>query len=137
MLASCHLKYSSSIFIASIGVFSFQSFGNILHFCICLMYPREGRKSGEFWNGKFLRDVKTQLSAFSILHPNATYDDVVDAFGLPEEVVEEFLNSQDSSQLHNKVLIHGYIRLIFYGILIALALFVIGTYIFFFFTLLL
>ena len=84
-----------------------------------------------FWNGKFLRDVKTQLRDFSILHPNATYDDVVDAFGLPEEVVEEYLNSQDSSQLHNKVLIHGYIRLIFYGILIALALFVIGTYIFF------
>ena len=46
--------------------------------------------------------------------------------------IEEYLNSQDSSQLHNKVLIHGYIRLIFYGILIALALFVIGTYIFFF-----
>lgn len=45
--------------------------------------------------------------------------------------IEEYLNSQDSSQLHNKVLIHGYIRLIFYGILIALALFVIGTYIFF------
>ena len=85
-----------------------------------------------FWNGKFLKDVKTQLSAFSILHPNATYNDVVNAFGQPEEVVEEYLNSQDSSQLHNKVLIHGYIRLIFYGILIALALFVIGTYIFFF-----
>ena len=85
-----------------------------------------------FWNGKFLRDVKTQLRDFSILHPNATYDDVVYAFGLPEEFVVEYLNSQDSSQLHNKVLIHGYIRLIFYGILIALALFVIGTYIFFF-----
>ena len=25
--------------------------------------------------------------------------------------IEEYLNSQDSSQLHNKVLIHGYIRL--------------------------
>ena len=85
-----------------------------------------------FWNGKFLKDVKTQLSAFSILHPNATYDDVVDAFGLPEEVVEEFLNSQDSSQLHNKVLVHRYIRLTFYGILIALALFIIGTYALFF-----
>ena len=46
--------------------------------------------------------------------------------------IEEYLNSQDSSQLHNKVLIHGYIRLIFYGILITLALFVAGTYIFFF-----
>ena len=39
-----------------------------------------------FWNGKFLRDVKTQLSAFSILHPNATYDDVVDSFGLQRQM---------------------------------------------------
>ena len=85
-----------------------------------------------FWNGKFLRDVKTQLRDFSILHPNATYDDVVDAFGLPEEVVEEYLNSQDSSQLHNKVLVHRYIRMAFYDILITLALFVAGAYIFFF-----
>ena len=85
-----------------------------------------------FWNGKFLKDVKTQLSAFSILHPNATYDDVVNAFGQPEEVVEEYLNSQDSSQLHNKVLVHRYIRLTFYSILIALALFIIGTYALFF-----
>ena len=46
--------------------------------------------------------------------------------------IEEYLNSRDSSQLYNKVLIHGYLRLAFYGILIALALFVIGTYIFFF-----
>ena len=85
-----------------------------------------------FWNGKFLRDVKTQLRDFSILHPNATYDDVVYAFGLPEEVVEEYLNSQDSSQLHNKVLVHRYIRMAFYGILIILALFIVGTYVLFF-----
>lgn len=85
-----------------------------------------------FWNGKFLRDVKTQLRNFSILHPNATYDDVVYAFGLPEEVVEEYLNSQDSSQLHNKVLVHRYIRMAFYGILIILALFIVGTYVLFF-----
>ena len=85
-----------------------------------------------FWNGKFLKDVKTQLSAFSILHPNATYNDVVNAFGQPEEVVEEYLNSQDSSQLHNKVLVHRYIRMAFYGILIILALFIVGTYVLFF-----
>lgn len=85
-----------------------------------------------FCNGKFLRDVKTQLRDFSILHPNATYDDVVYAFGLPEEVVEEYLNSQDSSQLHNKVLVHRYIRMAFYGILIILALFIVGTYVLFF-----
>lgn len=85
-----------------------------------------------FWDGKFLKDVKAQLTVFSVSHPNATYDDVINTFGLPEEVVEEFLNSQDSDKLHNKVLVHRYIRITFYCILAALLLFVAGTYIFFF-----
>ena len=58
-----------------------------------------------FSEGKFLKDMKIQLRDYALLHPNATYTDVLDTFGLPEEIVAEFLREQNSAELHNIVLL--------------------------------
>ena len=85
-----------------------------------------------FTEGKFLKDVKIQLRDFGTIHPNATYDDVIDAFGPPEQIVAEFLNNQNSAQLHSQVLLYRNRKTILHGILVTLAIMVLGTYILFF-----
>ncbi len=85
-----------------------------------------------FSEGKFLKDMKIQLRDYALLHPNATYTDVLDTFGLPEEIVAEFLREQNSAELHNIVLLQRQKRIIFHSILIALALIVLGCFVLFF-----
>ena len=85
-----------------------------------------------FTEGKFLKDVKLQLRDFGVLHPNATYVEVIDAFGPPEQIVAEFLNNQNPAQLHSQVLLYRHRKTILHGILVTLALMVLGSYIFFF-----
>ena len=77
-------------------------------------------------------DMKIQLRDYALLHPNATYTDVLDTFGLPEEIVAEFLREQNSAELHNIVLLQRQKRIIFHSILIALALIVLGCFVLFF-----
>ncbi|MEF2879379.1 MAG: DUF6120 family protein [Blautia sp.] len=85
-----------------------------------------------FSEGKFLKDMKIQLRDYSLLYPNATYDDVINCFGLPEEIVAEFLKEQSSAELHTLILLHRQRRIIFHSILIALAFIVLGSFILFF-----
>lgn len=48
-----------------------------------------------FKDGRFLRDIRLELSDFAREHPNMTYEELVDSFGRPEDIVRDYLADQD------------------------------------------
>lgn len=48
-----------------------------------------------FKDGKFLRDIRLELSDFAREHPNMTYEELVNTFGRPEDIVRDYLADQN------------------------------------------
>ena len=65
-----------------------------------------------FKEAKFLLDVKKQLVEFSILHPDCTYDDVIEFFGRPEDILVDYISSLGCTNLYQKIRKRNTIRLI-------------------------
>ncbi len=63
-----------------------------------------------FAEGKFLRDIKMQLRDYSIENPNAEYEDVVKFFGNPEDVYENYLDTQENRKINSKIKIEIYLK---------------------------
>lgn len=69
--------------------------GTIKYFSILkAIFPRIN-----FQEGRFLKDFRTQLEEYSMLHPGCTYDDIVNKFGTPEDVLSDYLCDQNSDYI--------------------------------------
>lgn len=52
--------------------------------------------------GRFLKEFKTSLIEFTLVHPQCTYDTLIEEFGTPQDILHEYLDMHDASTLtHN------------------------------------
>ena len=42
--------------------------------------------------GRFLKEFKTSLIEFTLVHPQCTYDTLIEEFGTPQDILHEYLN---------------------------------------------
>lgn len=49
--------------------------------------------------GRFLRDVRVELMEYCKRHPDITYEKIGEEFGYPEDVLKEYIASQDGDYL--------------------------------------
>lgn len=64
----------------------------------CLLFYQELRKcfpSIGFEEGRFLRDIKLQLRDFSLINPNCSYEDIVEAFDSPQSLYHTYIESKE------------------------------------------
>ncbi|HJD38208.1 MAG TPA: hypothetical protein IAA00_15005 [Candidatus Blautia ornithocaccae] len=73
-----------------------------------------------FKEGKFLRELRFNLRDYSFSHPNSTYEDIVDFFGSPEEIMINYVESEGIDKIEKRFTIRKYIRLLTYGVFIFL-----------------
>lgn len=73
-----------------------------------------------FKERKFLRELRFNLHDFSISHPNSTYEDIVYCFGLPEEIMINYVESEGIEIIEKRFTKRKYIRLLVYGIFVFL-----------------
>lgn len=51
-----------------------------------------------FYEGKFLKEFKMSLIEYSIEHPHCTFNDLIEEFGTPQEILLEYMNAQDYTE---------------------------------------
>lgn len=49
--------------------------------------------------GRFLRDMRVELMEYCKRHPDVTYEEINEEFGYPEDVLKEYIASQDGNYL--------------------------------------
>lgn len=49
--------------------------------------------------GRFLRDLRIELMEFCKRHPDVTYEEINEEFGYPEDVLKEYIASQNGDYL--------------------------------------
>lgn len=49
--------------------------------------------------GRFLRDIRIELIEFCKRHPDTTYEEISEEFGYPEDVLKEYIATQDGDYL--------------------------------------
>lgn len=74
-------------------------------------------------DGKFLRDLKTQIQNYSITHPNCTYEELENMFGKAEDVIFDYIESIGSSTVHRLVRKNAFKKKIFISFIIFIILF--------------
>lgn len=79
------------------------------------LFPRINYKEG-----RFLRDFKKSLSEYGMSHPNCSYEDLVENFGTPQDVVAEYLTMQDSDYILKCIQKKNYMKHIIVLIVITL-----------------
>ena len=47
-----------------------------------------------FYEGKFLKEFKMSLIEYSIEHPHCTFNDLIEEFGTPQEILLEYMNAR-------------------------------------------
>lgn len=52
------------------------------------LFPNVGTKEG-----RFLKELKAHLQDFSLVHPNVTYEEIVNFFGTPEEIMKNYIET--------------------------------------------
>ena len=52
-----------------------------------------------YTDGKYLRDFRLHLMEYAIVHPDCTYDELVEEFGTPKEIFCEYVGAQDPDYL--------------------------------------
>ena len=57
---------------------------------------------------------------YSFSHPNSTYEDIVDFFGSPEEIMINYVESEGIDKIEKRFTKRKYIRLLTYGVFIFL-----------------
>lgn len=76
----------------------------------------------DFYEAKFLKDFKNSLIEFSNEHPNSTFDDLIIEFGTPQEVLLEYMDTQDYLLTSKKIKNRSYKN--FFVICIMIILFI-------------
>lgn len=46
----------------------------------------------DYKEGRFLRDLRKQIEEYAMQHPNATYKEIEEAFGTPEDIIYDFFS---------------------------------------------
>lgn len=57
----------------------------------------------DFKEGRFLRDLKKQIEEYAIRFPTATYEDVEEAFGSPEDIIYDFFSLTGTPKIARSV----------------------------------
>lgn len=57
----------------------------------------------DIYEVKFLKDFKNSLIEFVNEYPNSTFDDLIIEFGTPQEVLLEYMDTQDYLQTSKKI----------------------------------
>ncbi|SRR5699024_1054605 len=60
-----------------------------------ILFPNIGIKEG-----RFLKDIKLQLRDYSLLHINATYQDIIENFGRPEDIYAIYIESEGIDNIY-------------------------------------
>ena len=60
-----------------------------------ILFPNIGIKEG-----RFLKDIKLQLRDYSLLHINATYQDIIENFGRPEDIFAIYIESEGIDNIY-------------------------------------
>lgn len=69
---------------------------------ICEKYLKEISKRQEVKGKKgkkFIKDLSNDIEEYLLENPQATYNEVVENFGTPQKIIDEFLLNQDSEDL--------------------------------------
>lgn len=60
---------------------------------------------------KFIKNLSNDVEEYLIENPQATYNEVVENFGTPKKIVDEFLLNQDSEDLLKNIKKKKYIKI--------------------------
>ena len=92
-----------------------------------LLYYKQVRSlfpSIGFKEGKFLRELKYHLRDFCLSYPNSTYEDIVEFFGAPEEIIKGYVETEGIQTITKRATIRKYIHICVYIIIAVLFFFV-------------
>ena len=70
--------------------------------------------------GRFLKEFKTSLIEFTLVHPQCTYDTLEEEFGSPQDILHEYLDMHDSNKISQDIKRMHLRKIIFRCILIAI-----------------
>ena len=97
---------------------------------LCRRYCRKVRQwlpGTEKLNNKIIQEIRQSVLSFLSGAPGATYADVVARFGTPQEIATAYIDEMDTALLLKEIRIkRKIVRIIFFTVLIALALFAIS-----------
>lgn len=62
--------------------------------------------------GRFLKEFKTSLIEFTLVHPQCTYDTLIEEFGTPQDILHEYLDMHDANKLTHAIKKHNYKKLV-------------------------
>lgn len=57
----------------------------------------------DFKEGRFLRDLRKQVEEYAIKFPTATYEDIEEAFGSPEDIIYDFFSMTGATKIAKSV----------------------------------
>lgn len=72
----------------------------------------------------YLNGLIDRINSFESLNAESTYEDYLEEFGLPEEIISEYYENYDKTNLIRKIKWTKYTKMIFYVSVIALLIFV-------------
>ena len=72
----------------------------------------------------YLNGLIDRINYFDSLNIELTYEDYLEEFGLPEEIISEYYENSDNTNLLRKIKWTKYIKMIFYVSVVALLIFV-------------
>ena len=62
--------------------------------------------------GRFLKEFKTSLIEFTLVHPQCTYDTLIEEFGTPQDILHEYLDTHDANKLTHAIKKPNYKKLV-------------------------
>lgn len=89
------------------------------------LFPSIGIKEG-----RFLKELKAHLQDFFIMHPNITYEEIVDFFGTPEDIVRNYIEFEGVEKVNKRNIIRKYLRITICVVSMSL-FFVLGIFFFY------
>lgn len=86
------------------------------------LFPSIGIKEG-----RFLKELEAHLQDFSLVHQNVTYEEIVDFFGTPEEIMKNYIESEGIEVVAKRIATRKYWRITIVS-MILLVIFVCGIF---------
>ena len=71
------------------------------------LFPNVGTKEG-----RFLKELKAHLQDFSLVHPNVTYEEIVDFFGTPEEIMKNYIEAEGIENVSKRITTRKHFRIV-------------------------
>lgn len=74
-----------------------------------------------------MKELKAHLQDFSLVHPNITYEEVVDFFGTPEEIMKNYIEAEGIENVSKRNITRKHFRIVIF-ILCMLVFFICGIF---------